>query len=442
MRRVGGGTIRRAVAALAIAAAGLIAACASEDASAVGCPVLCPGRDVAVLDTSFAAVAFDTTLVGFPAQGDEGLILLATAPGDRLDVRGLFRFDTLATRYTPPLADTTSPITAPDSARLVLLVDTASSRADADFTIEAYDVDTTGVPDTATAALAPLVRQDRLFASGTFSKDSIRDTMRLAVDPARLAAALGGPQRVRLGFRVRSSGNAAVALRQGIDGNVLQRRVQLRYRPAADSGLTTLSFWPSSATPAREPAIALQFRDRSWTVVGTPPVPTGQFGVGGMPGSRAYLAFDIPSRIVDSSDVLRATLTLTQAPYDGPRRRDTLDLRPYMVIAARGIELGRAGNLVIPAISALRQALGVRSFTDALNVPVAGQGARSLDITAALREWRTSGPTGMRRDILLGIGPENYDPGQLRFHSARAADPAVRPRLRVVYTARARSGLP
>lgn len=433
-----GSVLRRAAAAIGLAAAGLASGCATEDATTAGCPLLCPGRDVTALDTSFNAVSFDTTLVGFPAQGDEGYVLLATAPGGTLDLRGLVRFDTVTSQFAPTFADTLRPVTAPDSAALVLRVDTLLSKADADFTVEAFDVDTTGVADTAMAPLAPLVRPGRLVATRTFSKDSIRDTLRVPLDPARLAAALAAQKRVRLALRVRSTGSAALYL--GVVD--VGRGVRLTYRPAADSGLPRYTFQPTSATPATESAVAGTLRNRSWAVVGTPAVPARQFGVGGMPGSRAYLMFSIPSRIVDSTEVMRATLTLTQVPYSGPRRRDTLSLFPYLVVAAPGIAIGRAGNLAIPPIGALRQALGVRSFTDSLSLPVTGQGTRALDITAALREWRASGPTGMRRDLLLRIGPENYDPGQLRFHSSFATDPAVRPRLRLVYTAPLRSGLP
>ena len=429
--------MRRLVLALGLVAAVGVGACSNDEIANSQCPVLCPQRNLQVIDTTFEAVALDTVLTGFPVLGTEGRIMLATAPGGALDVRGLIRFDSIVPTFAPTFADTLRPITAPDSVRLVLRLDTLGSRATAPFTIEAYDVDTT-VTDTATAPLAQHFRPEKLMASRTFSPDSLRDTISIPVtNIARFVEALRTPGRVRLGFRVVSSGTAQLLIGSS-DGF---RDAFLRYRPAVDSGLPTFVLPPRSATPSGLPEVAAALADYTWVVAGSGDAPAAQIAIGGMPGRRSYLSFAIPSSIVDSTDVLRATLELTQVPYRGLRLRDTLAAYPWLVVAGPNADVTRAATLALGAFNALRQSLGLRSYTDSLRMVLSDSGVRRFDITAAVREWRLSGPDGMRRAVVLRAGPENFETGQLRFFSREAAA-GLRPRLRIVYTAKPGSGLP
>lgn len=416
----------------------VVGACSNDEVANSQCPVLCPQRNLQVVDTTFEAVVLDTVLPGFPILGTEPRILLATAPGGALDVRGLIRFDSIVPSFAPTFADTLRPITAPDSVRIVLRVDTTGSRATAPFTIEAYDVDTT-VVDTATAPLAQHFRPDKLLGSRTFTPDSIRDTMRIPVtNLPRFVAALGAtPARVRIGLRVVSAGTVQLLVGSS-DGF---RDAFLRYRPAVDSGLPTYTLPPRSATPTGLPEVAAALADYTWVVAGSPAASATQLAVGGMPGRRTYLSLGVPTAIVDSTDVIRATLELTQVPYTGPRLRDTLAVYPYLVVAGATADVNRAATLSVRAFNALRQSLGIRSFTDSLRLVLADSGVRRFDITAVVREWRLSGPNGMRRAMVLVVGPENYETGQLRFFS-REAPAGLRPRLRLVYNVKPGSGLP
>jgi hypothetical protein len=422
-----------------VAAAGAIGlgACSSDEVANNQCPVLCPGGGQVVLDTTLEAVTLDTVLPGFPVQGTEPVLLLATAPTGALDVRALVRYDSVLREFAPSFADTLRPVTAPDSARFELRVDTLASRATASFTIEAYDVDTT-IVDTATAALAQHFRAEKLLARATFAPADIKDTMRVPfVNVPRLVTRLRDNARVRVGFRVVSSGTVLLSV-GATDG---LRDAKLRFRPAADSGLPTFTLPPRSATPQNVPGVAAALADFTWVVTGSLPVPANEIAVGGAPGARTYLGLSVPEFITDSTNVVRATLELVQRPYRGTRLRDTLAVYPLLVVTGTAADIARSAAIAIPAVSALRAQLGQKSFTDSLKLVVTDSGVRRFDITAAVREWRLSGPTGMRRAVVLRIAPENHETGQVRFFSREAAA-GVRPRLRLVYTARPGSGLP
>lgn len=429
--------LRRWVVGVLMAAAVGLGACSSDEISNNQCPVLCPGRDVALLDTTLEAVALDTVLSGFPVLGTEPVMLLATAPGGTLDVRGLVRFDSLLREFAPSFADTLRLVSAPDSARFELRVDTLESRATAAFTIEAYDVDTT-IVDTVTSALAQHFRPEKLLGSRTFVPADIRDTMRVPIaNVSRFVTRLRDNARLRVGFRVVSTGS--VYLSVGTTDGL--RDAKLRYRPAVDSGLPTFTLPPRSSSPQNIGAVAAALADFTWVVTGTPPVPANEIAVGGAPGRRSYLGFAVPEFITDSTNVVRATLELVQRPYRGPRLRDSLSVYPLLVVTGTPADIARSTAIAIPAVSALRGQLGQQSFTDSLKLAVADSAVRRFDITAAVREWRLSGPTGMRRAIVLRTGPENFEPGNVRFFSREAAA-GLRPRIRLVYTARPGSGLP
>jgi hypothetical protein len=427
--------LRRVAVLLGIAAAGL-GACGGNELGTAGCPILCPATSGALLDSTFEAVSLDSALTGVPADGIEGEVLVSSDPARGVDLRMLMRFDSISTNYAPTFADSLRPIVNPDSARIILRVDTTVSRATAPFTLELFSVDTT-TADTARAPLVPLFRPDRLLGSRTVAPDSIRDSMTVTISAARLASALTTNARLRVGLRVTTTGRANLLVGT-VDG---ARPALLRYRPAPDSGLPTYIFTPSSGSPSGNAVLAGLLRDRSLVVSAPPAIGTGQLAVGGVPNYRSFIAFNAPSRIVDSTEVLRATIEITQLPYLGPRVRDTIGVYPLIVAAGQEASIGRATDLAVAPVSSFRESLGKYAFTDSLRLLPADSGVRRFDITAAVREWRVSGPSGMRRAIVLRVGPENTESGQLRFWSREAAA-GLRPRLRIVYAPRPRTGLP
>src|SRR5690606_2941823 len=96
-------------------------------------------------------------------------------------------------------------------------------------------------------------------------------------------------------------------------------------------GITTS---PESRTPEND--LELRQSLTSYMVIreGTEPLSEESLGVGGMPGMRALMRFDIPSSILDSSSIVRATLLLTQHPAPGAVAGDSARLVPVPVLAS------------------------------------------------------------------------------------------------------------
>ena len=67
-------------------------------------------------------------------------------------------------------------------------------------------------------------------------------------------------------------------------------------------------------------------------------------GVGGLPAQRTYLRFDIPTRLIDSATVVRATLMLTQVPTNSVDATDSLTMYPQVVRAAQSLDRRGSGR--------------------------------------------------------------------------------------------------
>ena len=95
----------------ALAYAGATACNENLQEGRAGCPALCPGQSLPVIDTTIdglTGLAVDTTVAGYPSIGTAAELLVANG-GDSLDVRGIIRFDSISFEYAPKSGDTLRP---------------------------------------------------------------------------------------------------------------------------------------------------------------------------------------------------------------------------------------------------------------------------------------------------------------------------------------------
>lgn len=422
--------------ALALFAA-LATGCSEKLESGVACPALCPPQNLVIRDTTIelnARTLIDTTIAGFPGIGLEEFVVVSLRGlgADTLDTRGVIRFDSLETRFRPTAADTLRPITTIDSVYLRLTL--ARVVRSAAVTVEAVDVGATD--DSSAAALAPYFEDPaKLLGSLTFAlTDSLKDSVRIPLDRAKVLAKLQNPAapRLRVGLRVRSA--APVELRVGTTNNASP--AQLFYDPSPDTAVKAIPNNPLSLTPPREPAIAGALADYT-LLVRVPPGPDGtRLAAGGLPGRRIYLRFDsLPRHIVDSSTVIRATLTLTQAPNRALGIPDTAIMRPYLVVAHVDVR--------DPAVAVRLLLDGSGTVRDTVVAIQADSGRRVFELVHLVRTWRLTNPDTLGRALALRILGEGTSPVELRFYSTDPAVPAaLRPRLRITYMPPEEIGLP
>ena len=422
--------LRRIAILVFFGAAVTAVACRDDLATSVACPGLCPGSTVNVRDTVLDAVTLDTGVAGFPPRGTEPYILLANRPG--LDTRGVIRFDTLPSRFTRGGVD--SAIYAVDSAFVTIVLDRAHSRYKAPITITLFDVDTAAL-DSDIDAIKTLYRPDRRIGGATFDSAAVKDSLKIPLDSAPLLDKIKNGKRLRVGLQV-SSPNHAVLRVYSRDAGLwipgIDRPPQLSFDPHPDTAVKPIPVGEESRTPTDAPTLRLDLID--YFVVFQSPHGAGpnELSVGGVPGERAFLRFNVPSFILDSSTILRATLFLTQKPNRSSAVVDTIVLYPRLVTASETVtDVGRAAELVTPP-----------GFNfDSLTAVSTDSGTRSIEIVNALLRWRFFTEQKAQRAIVVTASLEGSVPGEVIFFSTEAPV-GVRPRLRVSYSPRTNFAVP
>jgi hypothetical protein len=413
--------------ALLAGVVGTLVACSEDLNGTAGCPSLCPEQNVVSRDTLLETfMAVDTTVVGYPVIGTERFLLVASR-GDTLDARAVIRFDSLTQNFTRGGSDST--IYTVDSSTVLVSLDTTGTKATAPVSVEVYDVDT-AVVDTATSVALSLFRPDRLIGGKTYAVTELKDTLRVPLQNDKVLAKLTGtaPRRLRLGLRVRSAASSQIRIVSSDGGGA----PTLTYDPSPDTAVKAIVISPSSSTPTDNPTLRNDLTDYQLVAV-SPANSTGNLlGVGGLPAQRTFLRFDIPTRLIDSATVVRATLLLTQVPTNSVDASDSLTVYPQVVRASLTLAdvVKSAGILNPPALE-----------IDSLRFRPNESGQRAIEIVGALREWKAIGTTTLQRAIVLRSATEGASAQMTLFYSSKAA-PALRPRLRITYVNKVEFGVP
>ena len=413
-----------------LAATIVIAACDETLEGGAACPALCPEpvADVQV-DTLFA-VALDSMIGGFPPLGTEAEFALTYRP-DTLETRIIARYDSLPFTYKHINVPEDSTIASVDSAMIKLRV-SKSDTLGPPITVEIYNVDV-DIPgeDTAVALLAPLFVPERLIGSRTFTGTELKDSLRIPIDNAFLLDKILQPEdslrRMRIGIRATSTQSADI---QVFSSNFGGAAPLLYFRASPDTqNVAALQMGPLSLTPDND-AIAADLADFQIVAVGPAEPQPNVLRIGGSPGRRVYMEFDIPSAVLDSSSIIRATLLMTQRPAtDAPAKDDSMAVQPFRLANSGVIEDIARALLFISG-----------GFDSTLSVP-ADSALRPFELIDIVKAWRGTDPQRTPRAIALRAANEGVNGTFVDFFSTEAPV-EVRPRLLLIYAPRPAPGFP
>jgi hypothetical protein len=400
-----------------------ILSCSENLDSSGVCPVLCPAIGGEVKNITIDAVVIDTTVPSLSGLGTEAGLLLASR-GDTLDTRVVVRFDSLPEKFTPT-GDTAQEITFADSAYIRFSLDTLSIKGAEPVTIEAYDVDTTA-NDTSTAAVLALFRPDRFISSQTFARAQLTDTLKYYISSAVLLAKIQSRTALRIGLRATgpaSSQMRFISAEGGIGPNLF-------FRATPDTTTVPQTVAPFSKTPVGQSILASNLTDYTVIAKAPPEAPPSVLSIGGLPARRVYVRFNIPDSIIDSATVVRATLLLNQLPNNAIDPTDTVLLLPEVALAGTAVKDPAKAAQIIGSIS-----------VDTLRLTPGGSGIKNVELARAFTLWHTESPDSLPRAIVLKSLTEGNTAIELRFSSSEDIA-ALRPRLRISYTAKVPLGLP
>lgn len=403
----------------------ILGACSEDLESGGACPALCPGQQLEILDAVIdPAIDLDTTLTGYPLRGQERRLLLAQRM-DSLDVRAIVRFDTLIRGFRAPGVDTIEAVAMVDSATLDIRIRRTAVPLPATFFIDAYDVDDSTLADSMPETLEPLFVPERLIGSIRIDTAGFKDTslVRIPIDTMHLLDVIEDPtRRMRIGLRIRATGSAELRVLPVDSGGNGPR---LRYRVHPDTSVSAANVAPSSVTPTVP--LFQNFSYINYSLIVSAPRLTApeRFTVGGLPGRRSYLRFELPRWLTDSSTVLRAQLELVQDPIRGLDDTVTFAVVGQMGIAGHAVtDLRRAAHLLAPVGAFVR---------DSIRLAPGDSGLRAIEINGLISNWRTvDGVRALPNVLVLTSDKEGQSALAARFFGLGAA-PELRPRLRVSY---------
>jgi hypothetical protein len=394
-------TLSRLCSFASLAALALGIASCQEDLTAPGdCPGLCPSDNLVVADTVLDAV-LDTTYTGFVQAGEGSSILIANG-GAGEQMIGLARFARRGDSIT--VRDTAFPFVV-DS---VILGVTLERRDPAvtGLALDVFQLPATVAVDTATtyaeveAALVP----ERLVASVPIADDFRSGALRVLLagpDLARIVFTPADTNVLRLAYRLSAAQPTGVALASsaiGLPGPSFVSWVRVaRPDTTVQQGLPRIVTFDGYVDQTPMPA-----------------PPPDLISVGGIPSSRAILRFNLPARLRDSAQIIRATLQLVPV---GPVAGLPVD---SALLDVRGIfsDLGPKSPRISTESLLLAELLQVGSADTVF-----------VEVTSIARLWNsvTRPPTA----FFLAMRPEASTFAFVQFGSSRT--PGAVPTLHLTY---------
>ena len=401
----------------------LLAAACVERVSAPGqCPSFCPSGQIQIVDTVLTSIiSRDSSFRGYVTALRAPQLLAADLPGF-VDGRVVFRFNGYGQRYLLAAADTGT-ILGADSARLQLTLarrDTGAHNLSIAFYRLPITIDsTTTFADLAGPFTDSLVRRvniDTLLARPG-RKDSITgdsavvDTLnhvvvlQLKFDTAAARYVGTDSGRVAYGIRVSADSLASVAFTR----STLAWQWYLR----VDSAGTPVARTPSP--------LSLPFS----SFVSDPPLPAtdSMLAVGGVPSARSILRVAFPRFIRDSSQIIRATLTLVPvAPVQGAPS-DSFVVEAHTVFT----DVGAKSPIVVDA-----------TRTDTAVIRAGMSDTVQIEVTNLMQFWASD--TTRATTLVLRAKEEATSFSQIRFYPSAAQ--AFRPAIQVTFVRRFPFGAP
>jgi hypothetical protein len=237
----------------------------------------------------------------------------------------------------------------------------------------------------------------------TLKRGAIR-TLFSGADLSRVAIAPSDNGVLALGIRIDSPDTTGIRLAGSVSGT---GGVFVTY--------ATLNVPDTGAAKLRTFSLSATFN--SFVTPTQLPPDTTLLVVGGEPSSRALIRFALPPHIRDSATIIRATLELTPVVPISGLPTDPARIQARAVLA----DLGAKSP--------------VSSATGRVPADTVETGATSVTLEAVRLVETWLGDSPRPSALIVALAPE-IEAGSFSrpvFYSTRAADPAVRPRLRISF---------
>lgn len=386
----------------------LVALACQENITAPGvCPDFCPPSTISVLDTLLLAnVNRDSTFSGYQTPGS-GFNMQIASPGGGIESRGMIRFARFPTTILSQGTDARD-VVETDSFQVNLTMRSRNELATG-LQVRVYRIPLT-VDSTTTFTDTDPYFADSALIGVTSVPDSVipdstdRDTISVVFPASALPSFQADSLNSAVGISVVANSGTFVNFGT-IEGG--ETPIMVRYAKA-DSGGTLVERSDQRVSLfdsfVRSPGLGL--------------MPDALF-VGGAPSSRSLLRLNIPSAILDSSEIVGAKLLLVPLLPAAGAPADTFRIQAN----ALGADFGPKSPVII--VGALTDTTALRGAA----VAVGSSDTVAVDITAVLQDWQAN--PSRPRSLMVRASPEAITLGELLFGSSRSA--GAIPSIRLTY---------
>lgn len=379
--------LRPPLPALGVVGVVLIGLACQDDLTAPGaCPDFCPPGELVVIDTVLpGSVTADSTFRGYVPGHRARAIQLAfdSAPMSY----GVARFGRFSDSL--PTATGIGPVVTNDSFRVHLTVRERS--AGDTLTIVLHRLPPSVDSLTELADVEPYFQDSTVIGTIAVPDSIPGDSVRTVIPGDAFPEFFGTDSAVvTLGLALRGPEPAFISLGtfESDQDPILTRFVQVR----TEDDSTT------SASEERLTAFETHLAPA------TPPLPDSLLAVGGLPAARTLFRVVLPSPIMDSSDVVRATLVLVPAAPVIGAPLDTLGLRVDLLMK----DLGPKSPVQF-----------IQTNLGAAQAPIGSADTLRIDVTPHIREFQRD--TTRPRSLSLRVAQEAARIGEVRVFSSRSA---------------------
>jgi hypothetical protein len=387
--------VLKAIAIAAVFGATLLfAACRENVVSPGACPDFCPTSRFEVMDTVVTgSLERDEWAAGY-LQPDEASAMQVVWDSTARDSWGLVRF----VAFTDSLQHEGGvfPILSLDSFRLQLSVLRAVANVE-DLKLVVHrvpaDIDETTTYDD----LVPYFEDSTVIA--TIEVADTLETVSGILPPDAFPSLVADDFVAAVGIALRTDSGGFVDL--GTSEVTGSDAILTRYVTVEQAGDT------SQLSDSRQPNFD------SFVAADAPAPGAEALAVGGIPSARAILRVALPDAILDSSDIVRATLILVP---EGPALGGPGDSVLFQVFGLRE-DLGLKSPFLIPVISDT-------VIPGSAKLPVGSMDTVRVDITHILRPWQAD--STLPNSLLLTVVPEAASLAEIRLLStSSAAAPSI-----------------
>ncbi len=375
-----------------------VLACEASITAPGSCPEFCPNAVIELVDTVLTGVLEgDTSFTGY-VEANRANAMQVAGGGAGVESRGVIFF----TRFGDSAAvDSTARglVVRQDSFQLDIVLLSRSPDVTG-LQITVHRINPSANPQGDFTELAPFFEDSTIIGIIAIPDTVTADTVSAIIPCDAFPDFEANENQVALGLSLRGTTPAFAnfSTRETTLGALLTRYILV------ESGVDSVE----------RSEISLSEFD-AFVDTDLPGPPAGALLVGGTPSARTFLRVNLPPVIVDSSEIVRATLlfVLVEPVLGAPT--DT-----FLVVAeGLGADFGaKSPILPTPDTLLVRTAVGVGS-TDTV----------SIDISSLLVLWQNF-PTRIR-SLVVHLDLEAGSPAQLRLESTRM--PGMEPALRVTY---------